>query len=130
MAQAGTPKDDPKQVAIGCVFLVVIGLVTYLALCGHSTPPSPYEQAAAQRQQDSFGAQIAAEEAVKLVLKAPGTARFGDEKATGKGNGAYEVRGWVDSQNNFGAKLRNRFIAKVRLDGDTWHSDGVELHDW
>ena len=53
----------------------------------------------------------AAKEVVKSRLKSPTTAEFSDVKAS-KSNGVITVSGKVDSQNSFGAMIRNNFIVQ------------------
>jgi hypothetical protein len=52
-------------------------------------------------------------------LVAPATADFqrcASTNITEEGAGVYEISGYVDAQNLFGAKLRGNYIATVRLD--------------
>lgn len=53
-----------------------------------------------------------AEEIVEGNLKAPSTARFckvTEATVTALGGGEYEVKGWVDAENSFGAMIRSEF---------------------
>jgi hypothetical protein len=70
-----------------------------------------------------------AQEFVKDSLKSPSTASFGggslssdfqdpNKCVTNQPDGTYLVIGWVDSQNSFGATVRNEFIVKLRYKGD------------
>lgn len=61
----------------------------------------------------------ACRKAVKEQLKAPATAQFIEEK-TDDFNSYIEVTGAVDSQNSFGALLRNRFECHAVRQGDDW----------
>lgn len=64
---------------------------------------------------------------VKACLKSPGTADFGGlwggdyqnpkTHVSYLGNNEYLVRGWVDSQNAFGATVRTDFSLKLRDEG-------------
>ena len=63
-----------------------------------------------------------AEDVVKSNLKAPSTAKFpfsyADEGVSfSKANGIYTVTGWVDSENSYGAKLRNNFTVTMTKSG-------------
>ena len=61
-------------------------------------------------------------------LKSPGSAKFrnyfqddGEVTVTGSGDGPYIVTSSVDSENSFGALLRNNFVCEVRhIDGTQW----------
>ena len=78
---------------------------------------------------DPGGAKITCEALVKARLKAPATAEFpgGYSRFTQDlGNGEYLVRSYVDSQNSFGAMLRQNFTCHVRQTG-RYNFDLVEL---
>lgn len=75
------------------------------------------------------GAWVFAQEFVKRSLKSPSTARFGstfgeyqnyEDCVTGLGDGEYLVKGWVDSQNSFGATVRSNFVLTVKDNGKSW----------
>src|SRR5215469_5411499 len=61
---------------------------------------------------------------IKDRLKAPSTAKFSDwvwdkDKigVSGSAESGYVVRGWVDAQNSFGAKLRSKWVCHLRPTG-------------
>ena len=67
------------------------------------------------------GAYRAGIEFVKKTLKAPSSAEFPDYDtetvgSQDKGNGYWMTWGFVDAQNNFGAKLRSRWWVEMRLE--------------
>lgn len=70
----------------------------------------------------------ACQEAVKRELKSPGSAKFSEEDASG-GPTYYRVEGVVDSQNGFGAVLRNRYTCNAIREA-SWRTLGVEFSDW
>lgn len=59
------------------------------------------------------GAEKAARNAVLAQLKAPSTATFSDVSTLETGPHEYTVIGFVDAENSFGAKLRNRFSGTI-----------------
>ena len=72
---------------------------------------------------------VVAESCVKDRLRSPSTADFGGffnyqdprKCVTYLGNSVYQVRGWVDSQNGFGATVRTDFCLKVEyVSKETW----------
>ena len=69
-------------------------------------------------QLDEWSAQVACEDAVKTLLKAPATAEFDNWQRQKNADGTYKVTGTVDSQNSFGAMLRSQFGCTVRDKGD------------
>ncbi len=77
-----------------------------------------------------------AEKYVKTVLKSTGSADFGsffgeyqdpDACVEVLGEGKYFVRGWVDSQNSFGAKIRSHFDITLTNEGGAWHCEHLEV---
>lgn len=60
---------------------------------------------------------------VKDRLKSPGSAKFHTDN-TGSGT-AFTVTGTVDSQNSFGALIRNNFTCRVHEVGDRWFLDDL-----
>lgn len=88
-----------------------------------------------QRRGSESMAWAKAQRFVKERLISPGSADFGEQGSktcvTHLGRGRYAVTGWVDSQNMMGAKLRSRFICKLRYTGDDrWRCDSVDLSPW
>ncbi len=95
-------------IAVGVVVAIVIALNVY----GSFRNANPTDE---DKQAES---QVACENVVKNGLKSPSTASFSNETATGT-DGQYTVTGDVDSQNSFGAMIRNHF---------TCESDGTTVH--
>lgn len=72
----------------------------------------------------SAEAKTICEQFVSRRLKAPRGASFShvwDTEILGSGDGPYEVRGFVDAQNSFGALLRNPYTCSVEAaGGESW----------
>jgi hypothetical protein len=83
-----------------------LGALTLLAACGGGGDSSS----------SGYMAEVMCEGFVKDRLKSPSSAEF-DTSFTGSGP-TYTVTGTVDSQNSFGAMVRNEFSCTVRHDGD------------
>jgi hypothetical protein len=69
------------------------------------------------------GAFEACKRAVESSLKAPATADFSgvfDSEITDNGDGTYDVAGYVDAENGFGANIRTDWTCTVRDTGDNW----------
>lgn len=68
---------------------------------------------------------------VKDRLLAPASAKFSPDsetQAVSLGDERWTVTGYVDSQNVYGAMLRNRYTCTVRYLGkDTWRPESVDL---
>jgi hypothetical protein len=75
------------------------------------------------------GAYEACKRAVASELKAPATADFSgpfSSTITEHSDGTYDVVGYVDSENSFGANIRSDWTCTVRSTGDNW--DLVDLN--
>ncbi|ACV09764.1 SHOCT domain-containing protein [Jonesia denitrificans] len=60
------------------------------------------------------------EQWVDKQLKAPSTAKYSDQVVKSTGVLKWEVTGAVDSENSFGAMIRNEWTCSIYLDGDTF----------
>jgi len=78
---------------------------------------------------------IMAQDFVKKRLVSPGSADFGgmfeqsfEDCVTDLGKGRYLVKGWVDSQNRFGAELRSNFTCTLTyLGNDQWQCEWLHI---
>lgn len=96
-------------------FFVVAGLLWIVGkACGATDYSSPGNTSAG-----GYNAESVCEGSVKQQLKAPSTASFSGEEATG-GPTDYTVTGNVDAENSFGAKLRSTWTCSASHDGDNW----------
>jgi hypothetical protein len=91
------------------VVLVISGIIVLINLTGSDkkTVTEP----------DNIELVSMAEVFVKKNLKAPSTAEFcsvREARINKLGNHEYEVRGYVDAQNIFGAMLRSNYYVKMR----------------
>ena len=63
---------------------------------------------------------IYAKQEVRAYLKAPSTAQFcsySPDRVTSIGEDRYEIKGYVDAQNSFGATVRSYFTVTLTLSG-------------
>jgi len=111
-----------KKGCIGC--LVILGLIIFFviifAFIGSNGDDKKEEVNPTCRQ-----AHIISQTYVKRILKSPSTAEFSDYKCMGK-YPTYIVRSEVDSQNSFGAMIRNIYIVNTGYLGDEWS----EMENW
>lgn len=94
-----------------------------LALLGACTKTEPCK--------DDSMALVMAEQFIKQRLKAPATASFGSVGDEGvsvvqitdkEKHCAFRVITYVDAQNSFGAKIREKFVVELRPEEeDNWH---------
>lgn len=100
-----------RKVIIGFAILSVFLLV----ITESSNKPSTPSNQSTQNQRE-IEALVFAKDVIKRTLKAPSTATFEDVHAYELSNlkDVWAVNGYVDSQNSYGAKLRN--VWEVQLD--------------
>lgn len=121
-----TPTTRARKFRLGTAIYAVSGFVlVYVFASAFNTrelvPP----------KYDRFNAQTECEHFVSQRLKAPATADFApmrDLRITGEGNGPWTVEGYVDAQNSFGAKIRNRYTCSVAFNGDRVSLIGLSIN--
>lgn len=70
---------------------------------------------------------VMCEEFVRDSLKAPATAEFGSTSTSSVYYNTWEVVGQVDSENGFGAMLRNTYVCTVSAKDDVWTLKGLRF---
>jgi hypothetical protein len=111
--------SEPQQTssAVGWIIVfVVIVLISHLA--------NPHAG-------DELGAEWAAQDAVKLYLRAPTTASFTETHFAHPQNSTndYVFWGLVDAQNAFGATIRTKWVCKVHRGSDgKWEADRPDFY--
>jgi hypothetical protein len=123
---------EGKQALSGCggclvIFVVLILLVGLITSGGKSGSDS--EHTLLPTKTDAW---VMAQGFVRKNLKAPATADFpwySDEYVTDLGNQIFQVAAYVDAENSFGAKIRSKFICKVKYVGnDNWVLRDIEIY--
>lgn len=107
-------KDKNKKIVL-CFFLVLFLICTLGAIFGGSGSGSATEV-------EAF---VMSQEFAKDFLKSPGTAEFPwitDVEVYKKEEGVFLVNAYVDSQNSFGAMIRNNYTCLVKTTdgGESW----------
>ena len=137
--KSSLPPIPPKKWYQGWkgLLLVFFGLAIIGNLAGTGTSPStppkpetPEEIAAEQESLDGDRAAYAAKEYVKKALKAPSSAKFPfiddfavapkTDKQGKKLKDVWEVSSYVDSQNSYGAMIRQQWYVKMKKNNDSW----------
>jgi hypothetical protein len=78
-------------------------------------------KARAERVGSDTTARLQARVFVSRVLKAPTSAKFSEDTAVLHDDDTWSVKGYVDSQNSFGAMLRSTYLCKVqKVSKDEW----------
>jgi hypothetical protein len=70
-----------------------------------------------EKENDKLDAMGAAQSYVEKQLKSPSTAKFSNMKSTLQYENVFAVEGSVDSQNSFGAMIRNDFSCIIEFTG-------------
>lgn len=103
--QKGKGSDFLELIGMGVVVSIPLLWFTFSGGSGSSKPSGHQAQSACER-------------AVTGILKSPSSADFGGWQRRENADGTYEISGYVDSQNSFGAVLRAQFSCSVDSSGD------------
>jgi len=113
-----------------CLFIVLPSFLIIHECSSPKEPPSPAELIKKQYFSDDIDARVYAKIYVEKRLKSPSTAKFQNtadfavapakDKKGKPLKDVWEVSGYVDAQNSFGAMLRNQFYIKLIKTGDKW----------
>lgn len=117
------PSKRASRAGVLFVALVVILVIGVKFGTPDAPGASPVSEAAAKMASQQEEAKWQCRQFVERSLKAPSTASFQDMRdftAWGTDDGPYGVKGYVDSQNSFGAKLRMEFVCTLEKNGGTW----------
>lgn len=121
--QSTEKKADPvaKGCGLGCVGLVVVLLI--FVVIGALSGGDDDEPGGGE-----YGARDVCETFVKARLKSPSTADFSETSASKNAGGSWTVSGAVDSENGFGASIRNTYVCTVSPSGgDNWRLDDMQF---
>jgi len=95
-------------------------------------PTKPRVARTAPVAYDGTGASMICHTFVEQRLKAPASAKFpymSTDNVTDLGGGKFNVVSYVDSQNSFGALIRNTYDCSVHwVSGTQWRLDSLDLH--
>lgn len=122
-----TGKKVEKTLGIIFIPLGIVAL-SYLMFAGAHTAPTPLKQYIP----DQIDLHIQAQQFVLQGLKAPSTAKFPSlpDQTTTDGKGLYRIISHVDSQNSFGAMIREDWSVTMRLTPDEkWKLETMVIGD-
>lgn len=117
--------QTPKEQAQGCLVLIVLFLLCWAGckMCGNDDEkePSKYSRVVLAADLTDTQVWIMAQAFTKTFLKAPATADFPLEAIRVKRDAdTFEVVGYVDAQNSYGALLRSDLICNMAYLGGDW----------
>lgn len=122
-----------KTKKTGCLFtmFLVFTISILLSICINNTTEQRVKQT---KWPDKIAAYVMAQRCVEERLRSPSTAKFpwGAEQYTMYlGDGKYQIDAYVDSQNGFGAMIRNKFTCTIvsQDSGKTWSCMGCTLQE-
>lgn len=108
------PVSGGKKWTLGClgvflafILLIVVSCSIQMAKPENNGPKPPTD----------LDARIACHDLVSKQLKAPSTAKFGNESESQSG-GTWTARGTVDSQNGFGAMIRGSYTCSMTFNAE------------
>jgi len=106
---------------VGClkIFLIIIGGSILIGIIGSMLSGSDSSQQIQQKSDVSNMAYVISKGFVKQALKAPSTADFPflDFNSQSLDDDRYQVSSYVDSQNSFGAVIRNEWTTTLKYLG-------------
>jgi len=110
--------NNPPFIVTCCILGGILLFFGIVAFAVNSLDPSSGSNSGSGK----IGAWVMAQQFVKDRSMSPSTVDFGwqisDDCVKEVGDNVYNVRGWVDSQNGFGAKVRNNFSCKMRYNSN------------
>lgn len=99
------------------IFLVLLTVILLMNLMGCSADvPKNFSELDWEEQR--IFAKLFAEDIVKDNLKSPSTAEVEVLSINDLGNNEYEITGFVDAENSFGARLRSNYVVKIKINED------------
>jgi hypothetical protein len=101
------------------VFVAIIALVSVSVLNGSGSNSTR----AADSDGDELGAWVVCQQEMSKRLRSPATAEYPSRREVRitQSDKTYSIRGWVDSQNGFGALVRTEFLCTaVATGGDNY----------
>lgn len=121
-AKPKTPLTNSQIVSWTVLVIVILAGVGWCSVATKSNMDQ------ADQDGSAYGAKSACRDFVKARLKSPGSANFSSETPTMDVSGSWTVTGIVDSENSFGASVRNGYRCSTSTTGDdNWTVDSVQL---
>ena len=112
------------------LIMVLFIMEIFLTGCSKETK----EEKANRECHDTLSSFVVSQAFIKKRLKSPSTAKFAtiiDDGVSIKNikNCTHVVRAFVDSQNGFGAMIRNNYKVTITYEKDInkWHLDNIEI---
>lgn len=119
----GDLSKKEKTISLVALALIIFSLVYFSNMMEPGTKSEP----------ESITIMVMTQGLVENNLKAPSTAKhpsLSDYSIDNLGGGKYKVSSYVDSQNSFGAMLRQEYTAIIKHvggDGDKWILESVQF---
>lgn len=125
------PQNVPTSVVISILF-AVIAVISYNVWEGDSSSSAAKKNP--MKEDNSIMAWAMSHEFVNRGLKAPLTAKYSsflDSNVYNEGNQKYTVDAYVDSQNSFGASLRQYYRCQLEyiVSTEKWHLTNLQYID-
>lgn len=121
--------------APGCLSILVTGIFIFWLIGDFGKSGTDSNSASASKdltpKYDKFNAQVDCEAFVKRTLKAPATADFAPHhelQISGSDSGPWNVAGYVDAQNSFGAKIRSLYSCTIHYQDNKAYLDNLSVN--
>ena len=120
-----------------CISILIIFLLCVLSACSSTsnnnstTTKQEHSTVEPKPKHSPAEASVMAEQFAQKKLKSPGSAKFQsflDQKIEDLGEGKYKISSYVDSQNSFGALVRNNYTCTLKyIDNNKWQLENLEF---
>jgi hypothetical protein len=119
-----------QEIVKGASFLIVAALmIFFFVIPSCSDEPEKSEE---KKLHTKVEACLQSRSFVEKMLKSPGSAEFGycaDDHVTQIDDTTFTVINYVDSQNSFGALIRNYYKCKITFSGKMAYCDGLHFEE-
>lgn len=129
VSYAVTPHNARRNRVVFWAGIAVLAILVVLSgILNDSSSGSPERDTG-----DSAAAWVMCQRFVEDRLRAPATAEYPSPysqytKQVSASRNVFEVSAYVDSENGFGAFIRNDFVCRVRYEGDeSWRLESLEF---
>lgn len=130
-------KEEPKKSGPGCFTILIWTVLIIIGILVIGNIYNSYRnngtQYSSSTTNDDIKAYRLSKEAVIKRLKAPGTAEFpgiieSKDHYKEVSYGRFEINSWVDSQNSFGAMIRQNYSCTMVKSGGSWSTEDLEFY--
>lgn len=119
-------KTSSSGTLILFIIILIFGIWAFSKCSGYSTDTSSSDTS------DKSSAFVISTNFVESFLKSPSSADFPflDYSSVILENNKYQITSYVDSQNSYGAMIRNNWTTIVKYEGDSTGYGNADIQNW